>query len=93
MDPMLPSAPNGGHSLCCQNHSAPGPTVPALVTLVLTSSSQLPPLFAAVTMFQANSGASPQPTPQPAHIDPQAALTLADFLGASDVITCLLFQD
>ena len=64
-----------------------------LVTLVLTSSSQLPPLFAAVTMFQANSGASPQPTPQPAHIDPQAALTLADFLGASDVITCLLFQD
>lgn len=45
MDPMLPSAPNGGHSLCCQNHSASGPTVPAPrhlgAHLVLSATSSL----------------------------------------------------
>lgn len=34
----------------------------------------------------------PSPT-QTAPACPQRALTLADFLGASDVLTCLLFQD
>lgn len=56
-----------------------------LLSSVHTSSPQLPPLFAVVTTFWLTLEHLPPPPPP-------AALTLADFLGTSDVLTCLFFQ-